>query len=99
MQRTFGSLRARNYRLFFFGQLVSFVGEWMQIMAEAWLLLRLTHNGAAVGGTFAFRFAPVLLIGLWGGLVADRFDARRFRTIPHAAAALLASASTVLVLV
>ena len=66
-QRTFGSLRAWNYRLFFFGQLVSAVGEWAQIMAEAWLLLTLTHNGAAVGGAFVFRFAPVLLFGLWVG--------------------------------
>jgi MFS family permease len=98
MQRTFGSLRTRNYRLFFFGQLVSFVGEWMQIMAEAWLLLTLTGNGAAVGGAFAFRFAPVLLFGLWGGVVADRFDRRTILLITQFSAGVLAVALWLLVL-
>ena len=90
--RTFVSLQTRNYRLFFFGQLVSYVGEWMQIMAEAWLVLRLTHNGAAVGGTFAFRFMPVLLFGLWGGAIADRFDRRRRLVLTQSLAAVLALA-------
>jgi MFS family permease len=97
IQRTFGSLRTRNYRLFFFGQLVSFVGEWMQIMAEAWLLLTLTHNGAAVGGAFAFRFAPVLLFGLWGGVIADRFDRRTILLITQSLAGVLAIALWLLV--
>jgi MFS family permease len=98
MQRTFGSLRTRNYRLFFFGQLVSYVGEWMQIMAEAWLLLTLTHNGAAVGGAFAVRFAPVLLFGLWGGLLSDRFDRRTLLVITQSLAGVLAIALWLLVL-
>ena len=98
MQRTFESLRTRNFRLFFFGQLVSYVGEWMQIMAEAWLLLRLTHNGAAVGGTFAFRFAPVLLFGLWGGAVADRVDRRRLLILTQSLSGVLAIGLWVLVL-
>ena len=98
IQRTFGSLRTRNYRLFFFGQLVSFVGEWMQIMAEAWLLLTLTGNGAAVGGAFAFRFAPVLLFGLWGGVIADRFDRRTILLITQSLAGVLAIALWLLVL-
>ena len=98
MQRTFGSLRTRNYRLFFFGQLISFVGEWMQIMAEAWLLLTLTGNGAAVGGAFAFRFAPVLLFGLWGGVVADRFDRRSILLVTQSLAGVLAIALWLLVL-
>ena len=98
MRRTFGSLRTRNYRLFFIGQFVSFVGEWMQIMAEAWLLLSLTHNGAAVGGTFAFRFAPVLLFGLWGGVITDRFDRRRLLLLTQLLSGLLAIALWLLVL-
>jgi MFS family permease len=98
IQRTFGSLRTRNYRLFFLGQLVSFVGEWMQIMAEAWLVLRLTHDGAAVGGTFAFRFAPVLLFGLWGGVAADRFDRRRLLIITQSLSGVLAVALWALVI-
>jgi len=77
LRRTFGSLDTRNYRLYFFGDLVSYIGSWMQTMAEAWLVLTLTHSGAAVGATFAFRFLPVLLFGLWGGVIADRFDRRK----------------------
>ena len=98
MERTFGSLRTRNYRLFFFGQLVSFIGEWMQIMAEAWLLLTLTGNGAAVGGAFAFRFAPVLLFGLWGGVIADRFDRRSILLLTQSLAGVLAIILWLLVL-
>ncbi len=98
LRRIFGSLQSRNYRLFFIGQLVSYVGEWMQIMAEAWLLLRLTHNGAAVGATFAFRFAPVLLFGLWGGVIADRFDRRRLLVITQSLSGVLAIALWLLVL-
>jgi MFS family permease len=98
LRRIFGSLQSRNYRLFFFGQIVSYVGEWMQIMAEAWLLLRLTHNGAAVGGTFAFRFAPVLLFGLWGGVIADRFDRRRLLVLTQSLSGVLAIALWLLVL-
>jgi MFS family permease len=97
IRQTFGSLRTRNYRLFFFGQLVSYVGEWMQIMAEAWLLLTLTHNGAAVGGAFAFRFAPVLLFGLWGGVITDRFDRRNLLLITQSLAGVLAIALWLLV--
>ena len=77
VRRTFGSLDTHNYRLYFFGDLVSHIGGWMQTMAEAWLVLTLTHNGVAVGATFAFRFLPVLLFGLWGGTIADRFDRRK----------------------
>ncbi|HVV37347.1 MAG TPA: MFS transporter [Acidimicrobiales bacterium] len=90
IQQTFGSLRNHNFRLFFFGTLVSFAGEWMQNMAEAWLVLQLTHNGAAVGATFAFRFAPVLFFGLWGGVVADRLDRRRLMLVTQSLAAVLA---------
>ena len=77
IRRTFGSLGNRNYRLFFGGELVSYIGSWMQTMAEAWLVLTLTGSGAAVGATFAARFAPVFLFGLWGGAIADRFDRRK----------------------
>ena len=90
VRRTFGSLDTHNYRLYFFGDLVSHVGGWMQTMAEAWLVLRLTGSGVAVGATFAFRFLPVLLFGLWGGVVADRFDRRRVLLVTQTLAALLA---------
>jgi MFS family permease len=76
-QRTFRSLRIRNYRLFFFGQLVSVSGTWMQQLAQDWLVLRMTNRALPVGITTALQFAPVLVLGIWGGLVADRLDKRR----------------------
>jgi MFS family permease len=90
LSRTFGSLGTRNYRLFFGGELVSYVGSWMQTMAEAWLVLELTGSGAAVGATFAARFAPVLLFGLWGGAIADRFDRRKVLLVTQTLMAALA---------
>ncbi len=90
IRRTFSSLDTHNYRLYFTGDLVSHVGGWMQTMAEAWLVLKLTGSGVAVGATFAFRFLPVLLFGLWGGVVADRFDRRHVLLVTQSVAALLA---------
>jgi MFS family permease len=90
LRRTFGSLSTRNYRLFFGGELISYIGSWMQTMAEAWLVLTLTHSGAAVGTTFACRFLPVLLFGLWGGAIADRFDRRNVMLVTQSVMAVLA---------
>jgi MFS family permease len=98
MRRTFVSLQSRNFRLFFGSALVSYTGEWMQNMAEAWLVLKLTHNGAAVGAVFAFRFAPVLLFGLWGGVIADRLDRRNIMLVTQSLAAVLAFALWAIVL-
>ena len=98
VRRTFGSLDTRNYRLFFAGDLVSHVGSWMQTMAEAWLVSELTHSGVAVGATFAFRFLPVLLFGLWGGAIADRFDRRTTLIVTQTLAAALAVALWLIVL-
>ncbi len=74
---TFRSLRVRNFRLFWFGQLVSMSGTWMQTVAQNWLVLNLTGSGVALGVTVALQFLPMLLFGMWGGLVADRFEKRR----------------------
>src|SRR6266513_1893434 len=98
MRRTFGSLDTHNYRLYFFGDLVSHIGGWMQTMAEAWLVLTLTHNGAAVGATFAFRFLPVLLFGLWGGAIVDRYNRQTVLLITQSLAAVLAIALWLIVL-
>jgi MFS family permease len=98
LRRTFRSLNSRNYRLYFAGDLVSHIGSWMQTMAEAWLVETLTHNGVAVGATFAFRFLPVLLFGLWGGTVADRFDRRKLMLVTQSIMAALAVIMWVLVL-
>jgi MFS family permease len=88
--RTFRSLHNRNYRLFFSGQLVSVVGTWMQTVAQSWLVLTLTHSGLALGLTAALQFLPMLLFGVWGGLVADRFDKRRVLIGTQVAAGVLA---------
>lgn len=77
MRRSFDSLSVPNYRRYFTGQLVSISGNWMQIVAEIWLILTLTDSGIAVGLTTAFQFLPILLFGAWGGLLADRFAKRR----------------------
>src|SRR5215831_5755232 len=92
LRRTFGSLDSYNYRVFFAGDLVSYIGSWMQTMAEAWLVLQLTGSGVAVGATFAFRFLPVTLFGLWGGVIADRFDRRKVLLVTQTLSALLAVA-------
>lgn len=76
-RRTFRSLRIRNFRLFYFGQLVSMTGTWMQSVAQAWLVLRLTNSGVALGIVTALQFLPILLFGVWGGVIADRVDKRR----------------------
>ncbi len=76
VRRSFGSLSVPNYRRYFFGQLVSLSGNWMQALASVWLVLTLTHSGFAIGLTTALQFLPMLLIGAWGGLLADRFPKR-----------------------
>lgn len=76
-RRTFASMGVRNYRLYFFGMLVSATGTWMYSVAQGWLVLRLTGSGTLVGLVTAAQFVPMLLFGVWGGLIADRFDKRR----------------------
>ena len=90
--RTFRSLRVRNYRLFFLGQLVSVTGTWMQTVAQSWLVLNLTGSGVALGVTVALQFLPMLLFGMWGGLLADRLDKRRLLVATQAAGGVLALA-------
>src|SRR5580692_6536747 len=94
--RTMASLSHRNYRLFFFGQLVSQGGTWMQAVAQSFLVLGLTHSGTQLGLTTAARFLPVLLFGQAGGLFADRADKRRVLYVTQASAGLLAAAFAVL---
>jgi MFS family permease len=75
---TFRSLRVRNYRLFATGQVVSLSGTWAQRVAQDWLVLELSGNsGVALGIVTGLQFLPVLLFGLYGGVLADRYDKRR----------------------
>jgi MFS family permease len=75
-RRTFRSLRVRNYRLWFVGQTISLSGTWVQAVAQGWLVYSLTHNAVYLGLTAALQFLPVLLLGAYGGVVADRLDKR-----------------------
>ena len=86
LDRTFSSLRVPNYRRYFTGQVVSVSGNWMQIVAEMWLIVQLTGSGAAVGITAGLQFLPVLLFGAWGGVLADRLR-QAHAAHGHAAAA------------
>ncbi len=74
---TFRSLRVRNFRLFFGGQLVSQTGTWLTMVAQTLLVLKLTGSGVALGLLTAFQFGPMLVLGAWAGAVADRADKRR----------------------
>jgi MFS family permease len=78
---TFRSLQFRNFRLFFTGQLISQVGNWLTLVAQTLLVLQLTDSGIALGGLAAAQFGPVLLLGPWAGLVADRSDKRKLLLI------------------
>jgi MFS family permease len=82
--------RHRNYRLFFSGQMVSLVGTWMQSVAQAWLVLDLTHDPFVLGLTTAAQFLPVLVFGLFGGLIADAVPKRRTLMVTQTSQMLLA---------
>ncbi|MET8678921.1 MFS transporter [Streptomyces sp. NPDC004647] len=95
---TFRSLKVRNYRLFATGQVVSNTGTWMQRIAQDWLVLSLTGSSAAVGITTALQFLPMLLFGLYGGVIADRFPKRQLLLITQAAMGLTGLALAALTL-
>src|SRR5581483_4098287 len=95
MKNTFSSLRYRNYRLFFTGQLVSQTGSWMQRIALGWFVLELTHNDAFAVGIMAFaQFLPFTLFGLFAGVITDRLDARRLVISTQIAQTLIAAGLT-----
>ncbi|HEU4988183.1 MAG TPA: MFS transporter [Gemmatimonadaceae bacterium] len=75
--RTFQSLESRNFRLFFFGQLISNTGNWLTNVALILFVLQLTHSGFAVGLLSACQFGPMFFLAAWAGAVADRTDKRR----------------------
>ena len=87
---TFKSLRSRNYRLYFAGQIVSVSGTWMQGVAQSWLVLQLTGSGAMLGLTTGLQFLPMLVGGPWAGVLADRVDKRKLLVVTQTVAGLLA---------
>jgi MFS family permease len=88
LQRTFSSLSVPNYRRYFTGQVISISGNWMQIVAEMWLIVQLTGSGVSVGITAALQFLPMMLFGAWGGLLADRVPKLRLLKYTQALMAL-----------
>jgi MFS family permease len=85
-----GALRHRNFRLFWFGQLISLVGTWMQSIGLAWLVLLLTHDPLWLGFVAAAQFLPVLILGLFGGIIADVLPKRATLVGTQTASMLLA---------
>lgn len=86
----FHSLAVRNYRLYAGGQFVSLTGTWMQRVAQDWLVLELTNSGIALGAVTALQFGPSVLLGLWGGVLADRGDKRKLLLLTQSGLALVA---------
>lgn len=95
---TFQSLTVRNYRLFAAGQITKLIGVWMQFIAQDWLVLELSGDSAyALGMVTALQFAPIVLLTLYGGKLADRHDKRRMLMVANVIFSLLAIGLGVLV--
>jgi MFS family permease len=90
VHRTFHSLHTRNFRLYFIGQVISVTGTWLNATASAWLVLRLSNSGFALGLNTALTFLPILLVGAFGGMLADRYDKRKILISTQAVYAILA---------
>jgi MFS family permease len=88
----FRSLRHRNFRIYWSGQLVSLIGTWMQSVAQSWLMHRLTSSAFMLGLLTFAQFVPVLMFSLWAGVLADRTDKRRMLLITQSCALLQATA-------
>ncbi len=86
----FSSLRIYNYRLYWCGQLVSQTGTWMQNLAQAWLVLDLTHSPLALGTVSTLQFLPITILSLFGGVIADRFPKRNLLLVTQSIATLQA---------
>jgi MFS family permease len=87
---TFRALRHRNFRLFFFGQLISLVGTWMQTIAQQWLVYRLTGSATMLGTISLVGALPLIPMSLWGGSLADRFPKRSIVIVTQTTMMLLA---------
>ncbi len=95
--RTFASLKVRNYRLYFFGHIISQGGSWMQTVALGWLVLSLTGSGVQLGTVTAIQFVPMLFLGAWGGVIVDRFSKLRLLYWTNTSFLVLVSIISVLV--
>lgn len=92
LARLFSALRHRDYRIFFFGHFLSLIGTWMQTLAQSWLVLQLTDSPFLLGLVGALQFAPVLVLGLFAGVLADKLPKRRLLLTTQSLALLQAAA-------
>jgi MFS family permease len=97
-RETFISLRVPNYRKFAASNLIANTAVWMQRIAMDWLVLQLSGSVAAVGVTVFMQFTPMLVFGLYGGVIADRYSKQKLLIITQSTAALLAAILAVLTL-
>ncbi|AEV81441.1 MFS transporter [Actinoplanes sp. SE50] len=98
LDTTFRSLRVRNYRLFAVGQLIKLIGVWTMFTAQDWLVLDLSHNSpSALGVVTALQFVPVMLLTLYSGRLADRYDKRKLLIVANTAFAVTAVSFAVIV--
>ncbi|HAE36813.1 TPA: MFS transporter [Candidatus Nomurabacteria bacterium] len=91
-KQTFSSLGVRNFRLYMIGQAISLSGTWMQVLAQGWLVLSLTHSGFQLGLVSALQFLPILVLSPWGGMMADKFNKRKIIIFTQGMFAMLAIA-------
>ncbi|MBN1316984.1 MAG: MFS transporter [Anaerolineales bacterium] len=96
-KETFSSLHVRNYRLYYIGQIISTSGTFMQSVAQAWLVLKLTNSGTALGLATALQYLPILILGPYGGVIADRTIKRKLLYFTQSASGILALILGVLV--
>jgi MFS family permease len=96
-RQTFTSFEVRNYRLYYLGQIISTSGTFMQSIAQAWLVLKISNSGTALGVVSALQYIPVLFFGALGGVVADRFPKRTVLYFTQSSAGVLAIILGVLV--
>ena len=87
---TFSSLSIRNYRLYYIGQIISTSGTFMQTIAQGWLVLKLTNSGTALGVVVALQYVPLLILGSFGGVIADRYPKRTILFFTQSIAGILA---------
>jgi MFS family permease len=96
-QETFSSLHVRNYRLYYIGQIISTSGTFMQAVAQAWLVLKLTNSGSALGLVTALQYLPILVLGPFGGIITDRISKRKILYFTQSISGILALILGVLV--
>ena len=97
-KQSFSSLRVPNFRLFTISNILAMSGTWMQRIAQDWLVLTLSHSVTAVGITVAMQFTPMLVFGLYGGLIVDRYPKRRLLMVTQGTIGLFAALLAVLAL-